>query len=643
MNIKLQKDDGPLWQKDFLASIVVFLVALPLCMGVAIASGAPVSAGLVTGIVGGIIVGALAGCPLQVSGPAAGLTVIVYDIVQRFGLEMLGLIVLLAGLIQIAAGALRLGQWFRAVSPAVVKGMLAGIGVLIFASQFHVMLDDTPKGSGVKNLVTIPASIQKGLGFPTLPPAEARQKQQQLIRELGELHRLQVQLNETLSERIPYHTRSELPDDLALAILAPEQAAIVEGLETWFERGRTAFDYHPSRQQQIQELATASIQLLRKNIELIEGGHAEQIIATKRAALASIENLQGSFKNHEFAAWLGILTILSLVLWKPLARGKLKVIPAPLVAAILATTVAALWKFPVLYVEIPDSILDEIHLVTLATLQDAPWRAIFSAAVLIAVIASAETLLSATAVDQLHSGPRAKYDKELFAQGVGNTICGFLGALPMTGVIVRSSANVQAGGRTRRSTMLHGLWLLIFVAVLGTFLRMIPTSALAAILVYTGYKLVDWKSIRDLARFGWGEVAVYAATVIVIVVEDLLAGVIVGVVLAALKLLYSFSHVKIELVPGENPSKVTMTLDGAATFLRLPYLAEKLEQVPPGVELHLNIDKLNHIDHACLDLLSSWEQQHELSGGTLVIDWIHLKSFAQNGKRPQRADPARVA
>src|SRR5215213_3920767 len=115
------------WKNDALASIVVFFVALPLCMGVALASGASVSAGLITGIVGGLVAGSLAGCALQVSGPAAGLTVIVYEVIQRFGIEMLGVIVLLAGAMQLAAGAFRLGPWFRAVSPAVIHGMLAGI------------------------------------------------------------------------------------------------------------------------------------------------------------------------------------------------------------------------------------------------------------------------------------------------------------------------------------------------------------------------------------------------------------------------------------------------------------------------------------------------------------------------------------
>ena len=150
------------WRNDALASVVVFLVALPLCMGIAIASGVPPAAGLVTGIVGGLIVGFFSGAPLQVSGPAAGLSVIVWQLVQTHGVGALGWIVLVAGAVQLVAGLARLGQWFRAVSPAVIHAMLAGIGVLIFASQFHVMVDDAPRGSGLENLLAIPEAVYKG-------------------------------------------------------------------------------------------------------------------------------------------------------------------------------------------------------------------------------------------------------------------------------------------------------------------------------------------------------------------------------------------------------------------------------------------------------------------------------------------------
>ena len=204
-------------------------------------------------------------------------------------------------------------------------------------------------------------------------------------------------------------------------------------------------------------------------------------------------------------------------------------------------------SMPVLYVEVPDSLWSEIHFPSLAILMDAPWAELLQSALVIAVVASAETLLCATALDQMHQGPRTRYDKELSAQGVGNMICGLVGALPMTGVIVRSTANVQSGGKSRLSAILHGVWLLVFVAFLSFVLRLIPTSALAAILVYTGYKLVNPKSIKELKSYGWGEVAIYTVTVITIVVTDLLTGVIVGVTLAAAKLLYTFSHLTAEL------------------------------------------------------------------------------------------------
>src|SRR5262249_50348084 len=169
------------FRKDFLASIVVFLVALPLCMGIALASGAPPASGIITGVVAGLVVGWLAGSPLQVSGPAAGLSVLVFELIVRYreeflerhpgqaeraaedALGVLGLVVLLAGVAQLAAGLLRWGQWFRAVSPAVVHGMLAGIGVLIFASQFHVMVDDAPRGSGLQNLLSLPEAVWKAV------------------------------------------------------------------------------------------------------------------------------------------------------------------------------------------------------------------------------------------------------------------------------------------------------------------------------------------------------------------------------------------------------------------------------------------------------------------------------------------------
>jgi MFS superfamily sulfate permease-like transporter len=236
-------------------------------------------------------------------------------------------------------------------------------------------------------------------------------------------------------------------------------------------------------------------------------------------------------------------------------------------------------------------------------------------------VASAETLLCATAVDQFHDGKQTNYDRELFAQGVGNTVCGVLGVLPMAGVIVRSSANIQGGGKTRLSVILHGVWLLIFVVALGFLLRQIPTASLAAVLVYTGFRLIDFKPLWQFAKYRRSDVAIYGATVAMIVVTDLLTGVLVGVGLAALKVLYTFSHLDAKLTVYRAEHSATLELRGAATFIRLPAIASKLDSVPRGTELHVDFEHLTYIDHACLELLMSWADQHERTGGQLVIDW----------------------
>jgi MFS superfamily sulfate permease-like transporter len=514
-------------QFDLPASIVVFLVALPLCLGIAIASGAPPAAGLITGIIGGLLVGWFSGSPLQVSGPAAGLAVILFELIQRYrgeyqtlhggqasdaesltyAMGIVGLIVLVGGAIQFVAGLLRLGQWFRAVSPAVIQGMLAGIGVLIFASQFHVMVDDQPRSSGLGNLLALPEAVYKGI-FP---------------------------LNDT--------------------------------------------------------------------------------------------------SVHHYAAWIGLATIGVIVAWS-FAPKRLKVIPSPLAAVVVATLLTAVFQLPISRVELPDSVLSEFPGPAWTALNRVFEGSILLAGLALAAVASAETLLCATAVDQMHQGPRTRYDRELASQGIGNMLCGLLGGLPMTGVIVRSSANVLAGARSRASTILHGVWMLLFVAMLPFALRWIPIASLAAILVYTGYKLVNVKVIRELWSYGKAEVGIYLATVAVIVAKDLLTGVLVGIGLSIARLLYTFSHLEIWLHEKVEQQRTELHLAGSATFLRLPKLAGFLDRVPRNTQLHVHFDGLTYIDHACLDLLMNWEKQHAAQGGSLVIDWDGLTArFRQFGQR----------
>ncbi len=630
-------------RQDFLASIVVFLVALPLCMGIAIASGVPVAAGLITGIVGGLVVGWIAGAPLQVSGPAAGLTVIVYELVRQHGLEVLGIAVLICGSLQFVAGLLRYGRWFRAVSPAVIHGMLAGIGVLILSSQFHVMVDDAPKGSGIANLVSIPEAVRKGLPIPDLGTTEERRARRDLLQQIGAIHEQQVQLREWTAERFPApNTSSEPqpPSDLSegtptgdpqLEELATRQQELADRLRTLVELLETRRIMEKVRDPAALSQATnESWERMRVAKADLQHGRGQEIRKSQADVQHSLEDVLAELKSHDWAAKIGLLTILSLVLWKTFVPSRLKLIPAPLMAVIIATIATASLSLPVLYVEVPDNLWSEIHLPSLQVLQSVPLGAVLQAGIVLAVVASAETLLCATAVDQMQSDTRTDYDRELTAQGVGNMVCGLLGALPMTGVIVRSSANVDAGGKTRLSAILHGVWLLVFVSLLAFVLRMIPTAALAAMLVYTGYKLINVQAIRDLKKYGWGEIAIYFATLGTIVCTDLLTGVLTGIALSALRLLYAFSHLNVRLELSHDAKTADLWLEGAATFVRLPLLASELERVPDHVELHVDFEHLNFIDHACLDLLMNWAKQHEGTGGTLVIDWESLHSTFSN-------------
>lgn len=507
--------------REIMASFVVFLVALPLCMGVAIASGVPPALGLITGVIGGLVVAPLAGCRLQVSGPAAGLTVIIWDIVQTHGLPTLGLIVLAAGLLQIAAGLLRFGQWFRAVSPAVIRGMLAGIGVLIFASQFHVMLDDKPKGNGLQNLITIPQAIYKGI-FP----------------------------------------------------------------------------------------------------------------------------LDGS--THHMAALVGLVTIAAIIAWEALRPRRLKMIPGALLGVIAGAALAAALDLPVLLVTVPQSLTESTHLLQLTSLPKLLDGSIILAVVTLAAVASAETMLSVTAVDAMHTGPRANYNVELISQGVGNILCGLLGALPMTGVIVRSSANVDAGATSRLSAFLHGAWLLLFVAALPFVLAYIPTASLAAILVYTGYKLVNPKGILEMWRFDKVKVLIFATTVAAIVATDLLTGILIGVGFSVARLAVRLGRLDayVEPVPGEPA--VTLHLCGAATFITLPRLASTLDSIPEGVEVRVDMTRLGHIDHACMELIQTWRKARAAKGNTLHLGWDEMFNRYQTGHdpstlrfepRPEATDP----
>jgi len=483
--------------RELLASVVVFLVALPLCMGIAIASGMPPAKGLITGIIGGIVVGFLAGSPLQVSGPAAGLAVLVFELVRQHGMAMLGPILLLAGFLQLLAGRFKLGCWFRVTAPAVVYGMLAGIGVLIVLSQVHVMFDTAPKPSGLDNL----------LGFPA-----------------------------TLAEAMP-----------------------VKGGSLGWQAGL-----------------------------------------------------------------LGLLTIAIMWCWEHYRPQKLRFVPGALLGVGVATGVSLVLALQVKRVEVPANLAEAIDWLKPTDLFALADPTLLIAAFAVAFIASAETLLSAAAVDRMHSGVRSDFDRELSAQGVGNMLCGILGALPMTGVIVRSSANVQAGAQTRMSAILHGVWLLAFVVVLSSVLQSIPVASLAGVLVYTGFKLVDLKALRGLGRYGRIPMLTYGVTALAIIFTDLLTGVLLGFALTLLRLALKAARLKISVIE-TGPKQVELRLIGAATFLKVPALTQVLDTIEKGTTVHVPMTYLSYIDHSCLELLEDWGRANKGNGSRMIIESRGLK------------------
>ncbi|MEM1062596.1 MAG: solute carrier family 23 protein [Planctomycetota bacterium] len=365
--------------------------------------------------------------------------------------------------------------------------------------------------------------------------------------------------------------------------------------------------------------------------EAIGHARAGEAAETEESALKASDTLfevEKDLRNHQFAAVLGIGTIAVIVLWAVLKPKPLAFLPGPLIAIVATTLLAFFLTLPVAYVNVPDSLLGSLHPVNDPAWWSLPWGAVLVAGGTFALVASAETLLCAVAVDSTGKGPRTNYDRELLAQGVGNTIAGLLGALPMTGVIVRSTANIDAGAKTRWSAVLHGFWLLLFVGFLTSLLKLVPTSALAGILVYTGYKLVAPQALWKLWNVDPWEAMICVIVVAVIVIEDLLVGVGVGVVLSAIKLLATFARLDIDVVcDGDCDRKQIVTLRGAATFVRLPKLAAVLEDMPGNAELHVDLHDLVYIDHACLELLTNWADRHKKQGGSLVLDWesMHAK------------------
>lgn len=494
-------------QRDLPASIVVFLVAVPLCLGVALASGAPLIAGLLAGVIGGVVVGGFSGSQLGVSGPAAGLAAIVLTSIGTLGsFQLFLLTVVIAGVLQIIMGFARAGVIAYYFPSGVIKGMLAGIGVFIALTQF------------------------------------------------------------------PH-----------------------------------AFGYD-------KELETDSITPERK------GG--------------VFADLMYMFEDPNYGALLIAAACMAvLFLWeRPFVKRSrmLGLVPGPLVAVVLGVVLSRLGAIS------PWLALGDNHYVKLPDVAGTPFSemfpgpdwsgitdpAVWTTALTIALVASLETLLSVEAADKLDPEKRiTPKDRELRAQGIGNLLAGLIGALPVTQVIVRSSANIQAGAKTKLSAMLHGTLILLAVLLVPAVLEMIPLAALAAILIQVGFKLAKPKLFQEMWEGGWTVFVPFVVTVLGVVFFDLLKGVFMGMAVAVFVILRNNYKVPFHLEerdtdPGE-PLRIALSED--VSFLNKASIQRAITALPPGSHIVIDASRSVGLDPDVLEILQDERIRAREKGSTVEI------------------------
>lgn len=475
------------FKPDFLASIVVFLVAVPLSLGIAVASGIPPERGLVAAAIGGVLVGLLGGAPLQVAGPAAGLAAMCFTMIQQHGLESFGAIVALAGVVQLLMAVVGAHRAALAIPPPVVRGMLVGIGVLLFLSQLHVAMGAKPGGSGPKNLALLASTVPQ----------------------------------------------------------ASWPAVIVAAV-----------------------------------------------------------------------------TVLVLLGWSKLPWKRVQqAVPGPLVAVVLGSAVGALFGARVAKIDLPDVLH---HAISPLRPGSVSWGALVVPAIVLAVVASAETLLSAIATDDLHTGERAKLRKELFAQGVANALSGALGALPVTGVIVRTVANIEAGAKSRLSAILHGVWVLAAVALVPWLLELVPVAALAGLLLVTAYRLVAPSKLLAAWRASRVDAVVLFATTAGVVGLDLLKGIGIGVGLSVFLLLVRLVRersrtLRLSAEVSSSDERHQVRLHGAATFFAVPKLDAVLAELPAKGHVTIDGTGVGFVDRAAQATVASFRAAYERRGGTVEV------------------------
>lgn len=497
-------------QRDLPASVVVFFVALPLCLGIALASGAPLFSGLIAGIVGGIVVGALSGSNIGVSGPAAGLAAIVLVAITTLGsYENFLVAVVLGGIIQILFGVLRLGIIGYYFPSSVIKGMLSGIGIIIILKQ-----------------------IPHFFGYDADPEGDFRFQQ-------------------------------------------------IDGENTFSE--------------------------LLNMIHYIQPG----------------------------SAIIGIVALGILILWERVLSKKGKIfqlIQGPLVAVavgiifyLMTRTNSSLSIAPSHLVSVPvpdgiNSFLGQFSFPNFAAITNTQvWVVAFT----IALVASLETLLSVEATDKLDPDKNVTpTNRELLAQGTGNIISGLIGGLPITQVIVRSSANIQSGAKSKMSAIIHGFFLLSSVILIPTLINKIPLSVLAAILLVVGYKLAKPSVFKKMLDSGWMQFVPFIITIMGIVLTDLLVGIGLGLAVGiAIVLLKSFQNSHFLHKEGEDvdDNRLKMTLAEEVTFLNKGAILRELDAIPQDSYLELDVRKTKYLDFDVIEILDDFKTKAQQRNITIKL------------------------
>jgi MFS superfamily sulfate permease-like transporter len=501
---------------DIPASVVVFLVALPLCLGIALGSGAPLFSGIIAGIVGGIVIGLLSGSSLSISGPAAGLTAIVAVAVGKMpAYEAFLLSVVIAGILQVILGFLKAGIIGDYIPNSVIRGMLASIGLILILKQFPHLIGYDKDYSGDETF-------------------------------------FQVDSNNTFSELIN-----------------------------------------------------------------------------------SLNNIT------PFAFIIGLFSIAILLIWnRPALKKKkfFKNLPGPLVVVVAGILINVFFSIPGTRNSLSTAQLVNLPIATdfasfssffmFPKLEYLNRADVWTVGLTIALVASIETLLGIEAVDKLDPlKRRTPANRELKAQGAGNIVSGLLGGLPLTSVIVRGSANVEAGAKSKFSAIMHGMLLLLSVLFVPGLLNKIPLSALAAILIFTGYKLVKPSIFREIYRKGLDQFVPFIVTIVAILFTDLLIGIVIGTLIALFSLIQSNFRSAVMVVHDNN--KYLMRFRKDISFLNKPIVKEKLESIPEDAYVLIDMTRADFIDKDIIDVVNEYLQHAHLKNIRVEIKKSRFKSGHQ--------------